>query len=91
MQELGCLVIFDASHSVQQPGGLGHASGGNSEFIPLLARCGVAAGCDGVFIEVHSDPKHALSDGPNMLALNALESLLEQLKSIDNIVKKRTK
>ncbi len=90
MQHLGCPVIFDASHSVQQPGGLGHASGGNSEFIPLLARCGVAAGCDGVFIEVHSDPKHALSDGPNMLALDEIEHLLVQLKSIDDIVKNRT-
>lgn len=90
MQKLGCPVIFDASHSVQQPGGLGDASGGNSEFIPLLARCGLAAGCDGIFMEVHSDPKHALSDGPNMLALDVIEPLLEQLKSIDCIVKNRT-
>ncbi len=87
MRKTGCPVIFDASHSVQQPGGLGHASGGKSEYIPLLARCGVAAGCDGIFIEVHSNPKKALSDGPNMLALNKLEKLLIDLQAIDAIVK----
>ncbi len=89
MREFGYPVVFDATHSVQQPGGLGHASGGNSEFIPLLARCAVAAGCDGIFLEVHFDPKKALSDGPNMLALNKLEKLLVELKEIDNVVKKR--
>lgn len=88
MQGLGYPVIFDATHSVQQPGGLGHASGGNSEFIPLLARCAAAAGCDGIFMEVHPNPKKALSDGPNTLALNKLESLLIELKAIDGIVKK---
>lgn len=88
MQQFGYPVVFDATHSVQQPGGLGHASGGNSEFIPLLARCAAAAGCDGIFLEVHFNPKKALSDGPNMLALNKLEKLLVELKAIDRIVKK---
>ena len=82
MRETGYPVVFDASHSVQQPGGLGHASGGQSEFIPLLSRCAVAAGCDAVFVEVHPTPKKALSDGPNMLALNRLEPLLEVLIEI---------
>ena len=88
MRETGFPVVLDASHSVQQPGGLGHASGGRSEYIPLLARCGVAAGCDGIFMEVHSNPEKALSDGPNMLALRNLEKVLMQLKAIDQIVKK---
>jgi len=88
MQDMGCPVIFDASHSVQKPGGLGHASGGNSAYIPLLAKCGIAAGCDGVFIEVHSNPDKALSDGPNMLALNKLEKLLIILKNLNKVVKK---
>ncbi len=88
MRATGYPVVFDASHSVQQPGGLGHASGGQSEFIPLLARCAVAAGCDAVFMEVHPNPKKALSDGPNMLPLNQLEKLLVDLKAIDRIVKK---
>ncbi len=88
MRQTGYPVVFDASHSVQQPGGLGHASGGQSEFIPLLARCAVAAGCDAIFMEVHPNPKKALSDGPNMLPLNKLEKLLIDLKAIDKIVKK---
>jgi len=87
MRRTGYPVVFDASHSVQQPGGLGYASGGQKEFIPLLARCAVAAGCDAIFIEVHPNPKRALSDGPNMLALNQLEKLLVDLKAIDHIVK----
>lgn len=89
MRQTGYPVVLDASHGVQQPGGLGTASGGNSEFIPLLSRCGVAAGCDAIFLEVHPNPKKALSDGPNMLPLNKLESLLVDLKAIDRIVKKR--
>ncbi|MFA5088475.1 MAG: 3-deoxy-8-phosphooctulonate synthase [Candidatus Omnitrophota bacterium] len=88
MGKTGYPVVFDASHSVQQPGGLGAASGGQSEFIPLLARCGVAAGCHAVFLEVHTHPRKALSDGPNMLALDKLEKLLTELKAIDRIVKK---
>lgn len=88
MRKSGYPVVFDASHSVQQPGGLGKSSGGNSEFIPLLARCAVAAGCDAVFMEVHPNPKKALSDGPNMLALTKLKKLLSELKAIDSLVKK---
>lgn len=87
MKSFGCPVIFDATHSVQQPGGLGHASGGASEFIPLLARCAVAAGCDGVFIETHPNPAKALSDGPNSLELKKLEKLLIQLKEINKTIK----
>ena len=88
MGQTGYPVIFDATHSVQQPGGLGDASGGNSEYIPLLSRCGLAAGCSAVFIEVHPNPKKALSDGPNMLPLNKLEKLLVDLKAIDKIAKR---
>ena len=87
MRELGYPVCFDATHSVQQPGGLGNSSGGNSEFIPLLSRCAIAAGCDAIFMEVHPNPKKALSDGPNMWPLSKLEKLLEKLKEIDQIVK----
>lgn len=88
MRQMGCPVVFDASHSVQQPGGLGTASGGKNEFIPLLARCGVAAGCDAIFMEVHSNPSKALSDGPNMWPIKKLESLLKDLMAIDKIVKR---
>ncbi len=88
MRSLGYPVVFDASHSVQQPGGLGETSGGKSEFIPLLARCAVAAGCDAIFTETHLDPSRALSDGPNMIPLGQLASLLKKLKEIDAIVKK---
>lgn len=88
MQKTGYPVVFDASHSVQKPAGQGTASGGDSEFIPLLSRCAAAAGIAAIFMEVHPNPKKALSDGPNMLALNQLSGLLEKLKSIDQIVKK---
>ena len=91
MRETGYHVVFDATHSVQQPGGLGTASGGNSEYIPLLARCAVAAGCDAVFMEIHPNPKKALSDGPNMLPLSALEKLLIDLQAIDKIIKRTAK
>ncbi len=91
MAQTGYPVIFDASHSVQQPGGLGKSSGGKSEFIPLLARCAVAAGCAGIFMEVHPNPQKALSDGPNMLPLDRLEPLLKTLQEIDLIVKKGLK
>lgn len=87
MQETGYPVVFDATHSVQQPGGLGNASGGRSEFIPLLARCGIAAGADAVFMEVHPNPKKAKSDGPNSLALKSLEEVLKTLRDINKIVK----
>lgn len=88
MRQTGYPVVFDATHSVQQPGGLGAASGGTGEYIPLLARCGVAAGTDAIFMEVHPNPKKALSDGPNMVALKDLEPLLKDLKAIDAVVKK---
>ncbi len=89
LAQTGYPVILDASHSVQQPGGMGSASGGKSEFIPLLARCGVAAGVAGVFMEVHPDPSKALSDGPNMLKLAHLPKLLKTLVQIDTITKRR--
>ena len=82
MRELGWPVIFDATHSVQTPGGLGHASGGQPRFIPTLARAAVAAGVDGVFVEVHEAPERALSDGPNALQLDLLGPLWEKLQSI---------
>ena len=89
MRQTGYPVIFDASHSVQKPAGQGTASGGDSGFIPLLSRCALAAGCSGVFMEVHPNPKRALSDGPNMWPLQHLEKLLSELKAIDSVVKRR--
>jgi len=86
MRDFGWPVIFDATHSVQIPGGLGHASGGQPQFIPTLARAAVAAGVDGVFVEVHEDPDRALSDGPNALRLDRLAHLLEKLRAIHNLV-----
>ena len=80
----GYPVIFDVTHSVQKPAALGHASGGDRQFVPLLARAAVAAGADGIFMEVHPDPDHALSDGPNMWPLDALEDLLRVLRKIEN-------
>jgi 2-dehydro-3-deoxyphosphooctonate aldolase (KDO 8-P synthase) len=82
LSALGCPVIFDATHSVQQPGGRGTSSGGQREFVAPLARAAVAVGVDGLFMEVHPDPEHALSDGPNMVPLHRLEPLLEQLLAI---------
>lgn len=87
MGETGYPVVYDASHSVQRPAGQGNASGGDSEFIPLLSRCAVAAGVAAVFMEVHPNPQKALSDGPNMLPLHQLAGLLKELKAIDRIVK----
>jgi 2-dehydro-3-deoxyphosphooctonate aldolase (KDO 8-P synthase) len=89
MRELGYPVVFDATHSLQLPGGLGHASGGERKFIPHLARAGVAAGIDALFMEVHEDPDRALSDGPNSLPLSAFEDLLRVVKEIDVIAKKQ--
>ena len=83
----GAPVIFDATHSVQQPGGKGTASGGEREFVPVLARAAVAVGVAGVFIETHPDPDHAPSDGPNMVALAEMESLLRTLLAFDRIAK----
>jgi 2-dehydro-3-deoxyphosphooctonate aldolase (KDO 8-P synthase) len=85
MREFGWPVIFDATHSVQIPGGLGHASGGESKFIPTLARAAVAAGVDGVFLEVHQAPERALSDGPNALRLDLLGALWEKLQAIHRL------
>jgi 2-dehydro-3-deoxyphosphooctonate aldolase (KDO 8-P synthase) len=82
LQALDCPVIFDATHSVQQPGGRGTSSGGQREFVAPLARAAVAVGVDGLFMEVHPDPEQALSDGPNMVPLHRLEPLLEQLLAI---------
>ncbi len=87
MRELGCPVIFDASHSVQLPAGRGKSSGGERRFIPAFARAAAAVGCDGFFIEVHPDPEKAPCDGPNMLPLRRLSRLLRQLKEIARIAK----
>lgn len=89
MRALGYPVIFDATHSVQQPGGQGTSSGGQSEFVPLLSRAAVAAGCDGIFMEVHPHPEKAKSDGPNMIDFKTLENLLVDLTAIDQIVKRK--
>ena len=87
MAKTGCPVIFDATHSVQQPGGLGGASGGQREFVEILASASVAVGVAGIFMEVHQDPDNAPSDGPCMLRLDSLERILIKLQKIDNIVK----
>ena len=87
MAKNGYPVIFDATHSVQQPGGLGEKSGGQREFVEHLSRAAVAVGVAGLFIETHQDPDNAPSDGPNMLPLNKLENLLKQLTEIDNLIK----
>ena len=87
MQETKCPVVFDATHSVQLPGGQGDRSGGQREFVPVLARAAVGAGISGLFMETHPDPDQALSDGPNSWPLDRLEPLLEQLVAIDTVVK----
>src|ERR1044072_7034034 len=79
MRETGCPVVFDATHSVQLPGGKGTASGGQREFVPVLARAAVAAGIAGIFMETHPDPEKALSDGPNAWPLGLMKELLETL------------
>jgi 2-dehydro-3-deoxyphosphooctonate aldolase (KDO 8-P synthase) len=89
MRETGCPVVFDATHSVQLPGGKGSASGGQREFVPVLARAAVAAGIAGVFMETHPDPAKALSDGPNAWPLDRMEALLTTLKQLDEAVKSR--
>ena len=88
MAKNGYPVIFDATHSVQQPGGLGEKSGGQREFVEHLSRAAVAVGVAGIFIETHQDPDNAPSDGPNMVPLNSLERLLTQIVNIDSLVKK---
>ncbi|RMH39578.1 MAG: 3-deoxy-8-phosphooctulonate synthase [Deltaproteobacteria bacterium] len=89
MRRIGCPVVFDATHSVQQPGGRGAASGGQREMVPVLARAAVAAGVAGLFMEVHPDPDAAWSDGPNQWPLSRTEELLEGLLAIDREVKRR--
>jgi 2-dehydro-3-deoxyphosphooctonate aldolase (KDO 8-P synthase) len=90
MRRTGCPVVFDATHSVQMPGGLGTASGGQREMVPVLARAAVAAGVAGLFMETHPDPDNALSDGPNSWPLDQLSALLEQLLEIDRVVKSQS-
>ncbi len=89
MRETGCPVVFDATHSVQLPGGQGDRSGGQREFVPVLARAAVAAGIAGLFVETHPDPAQALSDGPNSWPLGRMRELLETLVEIDRVVKGR--
>ena len=88
MSKNGYPVIFDGTHSVQQPGGLGEKSGGQREFVKYLSRAATAVGIAGIFLETHQDPDNAPSDGPNMVPLNKLESLISQIVEIDNLVKK---
>lgn len=87
MRETNCPVVFDATHSVQQPGGQGDRSGGQSEFVPLLARAAMAVGISGIFMETHPNPAEALSDGPNAIPLGKIENLLKTLVDIDSLVK----
>jgi 2-dehydro-3-deoxyphosphooctonate aldolase (KDO 8-P synthase) len=88
MRETGCPVVFDATHSVQLPGGQGNATGGQREFVPVLAKAAVAVGIDGLFIETHPHPDQALCDGPNSWPLQKMQELLETLQELDRIVKK---
>lgn len=89
LAEIGCPVVFDATHSVQQPGGQGTSSGGQREFVPVLARAAVAVGVDAVFMETHQDPDNAPSDGPNMVPLNQFEGLAAELIAYDDLTKAR--
>ncbi|HRP29453.1 MAG TPA: 3-deoxy-8-phosphooctulonate synthase, partial [Burkholderiaceae bacterium] len=89
MRETGAPVVFDATHSVQLPGGQGTSSGGQREFVPVLARAAVAAGVAGLFMETHPDPAHAMSDGPNAVPLKHMRALLESLIELDRSVKSR--
>ena len=89
MRETGCPVVFDATHSVQLPGGQGTKSGGQREFVPVLARAAVATGVAGLFMETHPDPDKALSDGPNTWPLGRMQELLETLKELDTAIKRR--
>ncbi len=91
MKEFKYPIIFDGTHSVQQPGGLGHKSGGNREFIPSLCKAAVSVGVAGIFLETHDDPDNAPSDGPNMLEIKDLKNLLMQLKEFDVIAKRNAK
>jgi 2-dehydro-3-deoxyphosphooctonate aldolase (KDO 8-P synthase) len=91
LSRMGAPVIFDATHSVQQPGGQGTSSGGEREFVPVLARAAVAVGVAGVFVETHQDPDRAPSDGPNMIPLKEMEPLLERLMQFDALAKAAAK
>ena len=86
MQGFGVTVIFDATHSVQRPGGLGKTTGGAREFIPTLAKCAVAAGCNGIFMEVHDNPDNAKSDAASQWPLNKLDTVLNSLKDIKEVI-----
>ena len=90
LADIGCPVVFDATHSVQQPGGQGTTSGGQREFVPVLARAAVAVGVAAVFMETHPDPDHAPSDGPNMVPLSQFEALVAELLDYDALSKRRT-
>ena len=90
MSQIGCPIVFDATHSVQQPGGQGSASGGDRTMVPVLARAAVAVGVAAVFMETHQDPDSAPSDGPNMVPLNEMEGLLERLMAFDALAKPRS-
>jgi len=87
MSKLGFPIVFDATHSVQQPGGMGEKSGGQREFVPHLARAAIAVGVGAIFIETHDDPDNAPSDGPNMVPLNEIKNLLKKLSEIDDLIK----
>ena len=87
MSKFGFPIVFDATHSVQQPGGMGEKSGGQREFVPYLARAAIAVGVGAIFIETHEDPENAPSDGPNMVPLNEIKKLLKKLTEIDKIIK----
>ena len=87
LAQTGCPVVFDATHSVQQPGGQGETSGGQREFVPVLARAALAVGVAALFVETHEDPDNAPSDGPNMVHLSKLEELLKQWQQIDKVLK----
>jgi 2-dehydro-3-deoxyphosphooctonate aldolase (KDO 8-P synthase) len=89
MRQTGCPVVYDATHSVQQPGGMGASSGGQREFVPVLARSAIAAGISGLFMETHPEPEKAKSDGPNSYPMYQIEALLETLKQIDQLVKSK--
>ena len=89
MAQTGYPIVFDATHSVQQPGGMGEKSGGQREFVPYLARAAIAVGVSAIFMETHEDPDNAPSDGPNMVPLNEFENLLKQLTDIDNLIKNK--
>jgi 2-dehydro-3-deoxyphosphooctonate aldolase (KDO 8-P synthase) len=90
MRETGCPVVFDATHSVQLPGGQGTSSGGQREFVPVLARAAVAVGIAGLFMETHPNPAQAMSDGPNAVPLQRMKELLVTLKALDELVKQQT-